>query len=89
MADSRHSSSSEQRLAIGDAARIAGVAVETLRRWANEGKVPSQRTPGGQRRFRLADIERLNRTIDGAPATDNKEPTAADDEPERVAQGAA
>ncbi len=85
----RHVSHGEERLAIGDAARIAGVAVETLRRWANEGKVPSQRTPGGQRRFRVADIEGLTRTMGDAAAPAEEAAAGADEEPERAARGAA
>lgn len=43
-------------LRLGEAAGILKVHPETLRRWADEGKVPSVRTPGGERRFRREDI---------------------------------
>lgn len=43
---------------IGEAARIFGVTVATVRRWEREGKISAQRTPGGQRRFNRAEIER-------------------------------
>ncbi len=46
-------------LTIGEAARILGVSVETLRRWDADGKIDAVRTPGGQRRFVRADVERL------------------------------
>lgn len=46
-------------LPIGEAARILGVHVETLRRWESAGHIESVRTPGGQRRFRRADVETL------------------------------
>lgn len=36
---------------IGQAAKIAGVAVETLREWEKIGKIESQRTEGGHRRY--------------------------------------
>ncbi|HSS11653.1 MAG TPA: helix-turn-helix domain-containing protein [Acidimicrobiales bacterium] len=42
------------------AAKILGVHPDTLARWADEGKVPYWRTPGGQRRFRREDIEALS-----------------------------
>lgn len=48
-------------LPIGEAARLAGVAVDTLRAWANEGRVAVVRTAGGQRRFRRGDVEALVR----------------------------
>lgn len=38
-------------LRIGDAARLLGVSVATLRRWANSGHVPSAKRPSGQRVF--------------------------------------
>jgi len=31
----------------------------TLRRWADQNAIPSYRTPGGHRRFRLTDVERF------------------------------
>lgn len=44
---------------IGHAARMAGVSVETLRRWEADGKLFAARSLGGQRSYRLADIESL------------------------------
>lgn len=46
-------------LRLSDAAAIIGVHPETLRRWADAGKVRTFRTPGGQRRFYRADVENL------------------------------
>ena len=43
---------------IGEVARLFGVTVATVRRWEREGKISAQRTPGGQRRFNRAEIER-------------------------------
>ena len=43
-------------IGLAEAATLAGVAVSTLRRWADEGRVPSHRTQGGHRRFRLAEL---------------------------------
>ena len=45
-------------ISLSGAAAIAGVSVSTLRRWADEGRLPSFRTPGGHRRFRVADVQR-------------------------------
>lgn len=49
----------EMMVPISDAARRLGVAIETVRRWENEGKIKSTRTPGGQRRFEISEIERV------------------------------
>lgn len=44
---------------IGEAARLVGKSVDTLRRWEAEGKLSAVRSVGGQREYRLADILRL------------------------------
>ncbi|MBW4571374.1 MAG: IS607 family transposase [Tolypothrix carrinoi HA7290-LM1] len=41
-----------------EAAKILGVHVSSLRRWENEGKLKAIRTPGGQRRFALEEVEK-------------------------------
>lgn len=40
-------------------AALFGVHVSTIVRWADEGKIPSFRTPGGQRRYPRAAIDAL------------------------------
>lgn len=40
-------------VSIGEAANLAGVTVETMREWERQGKVESQRTPGGHRRYEV------------------------------------
>lgn len=49
----------DELIPIGEAARAAGVSIDTMRRWETEGKVTSVRTPGNQRRYRRADIDSL------------------------------
>jgi excisionase family DNA binding protein len=44
-------------LSLGPASRMVGVDPGTLRRWADEGRVPSSTTPGGHRRFDRRDLE--------------------------------
>lgn len=34
---------------LGQAAQLLGVSVDTVRRWADSGRLPTRRTPGGQR----------------------------------------
>ena len=45
--------SAQKYLPIGQAAEHFGVSVQTLRRWADSGKVESKRSPGGHRLFRV------------------------------------
>lgn len=44
---------------IGEAARILGVRVETLRRWERDGTLHVERTEGGQRLVPAAEVARL------------------------------
>ncbi len=46
-------------LRIGQAAQLAGVSIDTLRRWEREGKLAAARALGGQRSYLVADIENL------------------------------
>lgn len=43
------------------AAEILGVHPATVRTWADKGELSSRRTPGGHRRFRLADLQQHSR----------------------------
>jgi molybdopterin-binding protein len=38
-----------RELRIGQAAELLGVSADTVRRWADDGRLPSRRTSGGQR----------------------------------------
>jgi excisionase family DNA binding protein len=57
-----------ERLALGEASRLLGVDPDTLRRWADEGRVPAFTTPGGHRRFERRALERLIATRRTGPA---------------------
>lgn len=46
-------------LSLGPASRLLGVDPDTLRRWADLGRVRAYATPGGHRRFSQADLQRL------------------------------
>lgn len=50
---------SDRPLTPGQVARLFGVSVTTVASWADEGLIPHFKTPGGQRRFRRADVERF------------------------------
>ena len=47
------------RLRIGEAAAQLGVSPDTLRRWAEAGRIEVELTPGGQRTVNQADVTRL------------------------------
>jgi molybdopterin-binding protein len=56
---------------IGEAARLLGVRVETLRRWERDGKIRTARTAGGQREVPADEVARLlaeRRATQPAPA---------------------
>ncbi len=46
-------------LSLGPASRMLGVDPGTLRRWADDGRIPAYTTPGGHRRFDRHAVERL------------------------------
>ena len=56
---------------IGQAAALLGVSVDTVRRWADSGRLPSRRTEGGHRMVDGAALAHL--------ATEFNEPAAAED----------
>ena len=46
-------------LALGEASQLLGVDPDTLRRWADSGKIEVLKTPGGHRRFKRSSIEAM------------------------------
>ncbi len=48
-------------LQIGDAAKLRGVSIDTLRRWEKAGKIMAVRTEGGHRRYRVADLLKVDK----------------------------
>jgi excisionase family DNA binding protein len=65
--------SDHRPLAFGthDTARLLGVSVGTVRRWADAGLIESYRTPGGHRRFSLEQIDRFLAQLRAHPERDN------------------
>src|SRR5436190_10941401 len=56
---------------IGEAAKLFGVRVETLRRWERDGKLRTRRSSGGQREVPAQEVARLlaeRRSTSRAPA---------------------
>jgi excisionase family DNA binding protein len=56
-------------LPLGAAARLVGVDPDTLRRWADEGRIDAFTTPGGHRRFHRRALESLTARRRAAPAS--------------------
>lgn len=69
-------------MSLGEASRMLGIAPGTLRRWADDGRVPVFTTPGGHRRFSRSTITAL------LPASRARRPTLArlGASPERMAR---
>jgi excisionase family DNA binding protein len=49
----------EARLTVADAVRITGLSADTIRRYSNDGKLPTFRTPANHRRFTETDVRAL------------------------------
>jgi excisionase family DNA binding protein len=58
-------------LTLGEASATLGVTPNTLRRWADQGEIPSFTTPGGHRRFLVASVQAL------VPARRSRRPALA------------
>lgn len=67
---------------LGEASRLLGISPGTLRRWADEGRVPVFTTPGGHRRFPRQALRAL------LPSARPRRPTLArlGATPERIAR---
>jgi excisionase family DNA binding protein len=57
--DRRPPAPSSTWLSLGPASRLVGVDPDTLRRWADEGRIEVYLTPGGHRRFKRRAVETL------------------------------
>jgi diguanylate cyclase (GGDEF)-like protein/excisionase family DNA binding protein len=63
-------------LSVSDAAEALGVSSNTLRRWADAGRIKAIRTAGGHRRFLASEVRRLNATVGAPPALRRTAPPA-------------
>ena len=63
----------DEYVKTADAARMLGVAPNTLRAWAEAGEIPVRRNPAnGYRLFRRADLERFLKKIEKAQVRPGK-----------------
>ena len=60
MSLSKKSSTNNQHLKIGQAAKALGVSIDTLRRWEKAGKIKAEKTAGGTRFYPLSELHRIN-----------------------------
>lgn len=65
-------------LTLGEASRMLGVDPDTLRRWADNGKIDVLKTPGGHRRF-------LRESIEGMLPRPRRSLSAIGEAPDRIA----
>ena len=68
-------------LSLGPASQLLGIDPDTLRRWADEGRVPAWTTPGGHRRF---DADSLERLVEARRSTTRMPLTSLGASPERL-----
>ena len=63
----------KQIYSIGEASRVLGVSVDTIRRWDREGKIETTRDGGNRRVVSAAEIERIRGPeADGALSARNR-----------------
>jgi excisionase family DNA binding protein len=68
-------------LSLGPASQLLGIDPDTLRRWADDGRVPAWTTPGGHRRF---DARALHRLVEARRSTVRRPLTSLGASPERL-----
>jgi excisionase family DNA binding protein len=67
----------DKQITLQAAAATLAISPSRLRRWADEGRIPSVRTAGGHRRFSLAAVRRLAAESGVRPAVRPVEPPEA------------
>jgi excisionase family DNA binding protein len=55
--------SSRLGLSTSEAARHLGVSLSTVRRWSDSGFLVGYRTPGGQRRFTIEQLDQFMESL--------------------------
>lgn len=62
---------------MGEAAQVLGVSVDTVRRWTDQGRLATVRTPGGQRLVEGAELARFAVELADDPGADDREVISA------------
>jgi len=55
-------------LSTSEAARHLGVSLSTVRRWSDAGYLRGYRTPGGQRRFTVEQLDEFLSSLEQGPS---------------------
>jgi excisionase family DNA binding protein len=66
---SANRASSRLGLSTSEAARHLGVSLSTVRRWSDAGHLRGYRTPGGQRRFTIEQLDEFLASLDQGVAS--------------------
>ena len=67
-------------LTTSEAARHLGVSLSTIRRWSDMGYLRGYRTPGGQRRFSIEQLDEFIESLQsGGPLRQAEEPATPDE----------
>ena len=62
-------------LTTSEAARHLGVSLSTIRRWSDMGYLRGYRTPGGQRRFSIEQLDEFLESLESGGPIAAEEPT--------------
>jgi excisionase family DNA binding protein len=65
---SANRSTSRLGLSTSEAARHLGVSLSTVRRWSDAGHLRGYRTPGGQRRFTIEQLDAFLESLSQTPS---------------------
>ncbi len=60
------------RFRLGQAAQLLGVSADTVRRWADQGRIETVRTEGGQREIEGTALARLALELGESPLDDGR-----------------
>ena len=72
-------------MSLGEVSRALEINEATLRQWADRGRLPVYRTPGGHRRFLREDVEALMRGAAAPAPLTTAPPVSPDADPEDLA----
>jgi molybdopterin-binding protein len=61
-----------QHYRLGQAAQMLGISIDTIRRWADQGRVATVRTEGGQREIEGPELARFAIELGEGPVDDGR-----------------